>query len=170
MIALKPVRIGLLLALLAILYGYMFGIAFGAAEDGMKADLKASGEAVLSTVYGGDEAALTKVLEKSWTYYKRSHLHAGALGASAVAQILLLSLLAVGPRVKSVTAFLLGFGALGYGVFWLLAGNRAPIVGSTSLAKESLEWFAMPTAGACLIGTVLVLAFTVKTVFGKTAQ
>jgi len=167
MISLKPVRIGLILALLAILYGYLFGIAFGAWEDGMKADLKASGEAVLETVYGGDEAAMTKVYEKAWNYYKRSHLHAGALGAAAVAQILLLSLLAVGPRVKAVTSFLLGFGALGYGVFWWLAGDRAPALGSTDLAKESLSWLAMPTSGACVVGTVLVLAFTVRTVTAK---
>jgi hypothetical protein len=167
MIALKPVRIGLILALSAILYGYLFGIAFGAWEDAMKDDLKASGQAVLESVYGGDEAAMTKVLEKSWSYYKRSHLHAGALGASAVAQILLLSLLAVAPRLKAVTAFLLGAGALGYGVYWWLAGMRAPGLGSTDLAKESLDWFAMPTAGASLIGTVLVLAFTVRTVFAK---
>lgn len=170
MIELKPVRVGLLLALLAILYGYLFGIAFGAWEDAMKTDLKASGQAVVETVYGGDEAAMLKVYDKAWAYYKRSHLHAGALGAGAVVQILLLSLLAVGPRVKAATSFLLGAGALGYGVYWLLAGQRAPGMGSTDLAKESLEWFAMPTAGACLIGTLLVLAFTVKTVFAKTSR
>ncbi len=167
MIALKPVRIGLLLALLAILYGYLFGIAFGAWEDGMKADLMASGQAVLATVYEGDEAALRSVFGQAWGEYKRSHLHAGALGASAVAQILLLSLLAVGPRLKALTAFLLGFGALGYGVSWWLVGMRAPALGGVDLAKDSLEWFAMPTAGACLIGTALVLAFTLRTVFGK---
>lgn len=169
MTSLKPVRIGLLLALLAILYGYLFGIAFGAWEDGMKADLKASGQAVVETVYGGDEAAMLKVYEKAWSYYKRSHLHAGALGAAAVAQILLLSLLAVGPRVKAVTSFLLGGGALGYGIYWLLAGQRAPAMGSTGLAKESLDWLAMPTSGACVVGTLLVLIFTAKTVFGKSA-
>ncbi len=168
--ALKPVRIGLVLALLAILYGYMFGIAFGAWEDGLKADLMASGRAVLDTVYGGDEAALRSVFGQAWTDYKRSHLHAGALGASAVAQILLLTMLTVGPRVKAVTSFLLGFGALGYAVSWWLAGMRAPALGSGDLAKESVEWLAMPTAGACVVGTVLVLAFTLKTVFGKTAD
>ncbi len=164
---LKPVRIGLLLALLSILYGYLFGIAFGAWEDGMKADLKASGQAVLETVYGGDEAAMLAVYDKSWAYYKRSHLHAGSLGASAVAQILLLSVLVATPRAKAATAFLLGFGAIGYGVYWWLAGMRAPGLGSTSLAKESLDWLAMPTAGACLIGTVLVAFFAVRTVFGR---
>lgn len=164
---LKPVRIGLTLALLAILYGYLFGIAFGAWEDGMKDDLKTSGQAVLETVYGGDEAAMLKVYDKAWNYYKRSHLHAGALGAAAVAQILLLSLLAVGPRVKAVTSFLLGAGALGYGVFWLMAGNRAPGMGSTDLAKESLAWLAMPSSGACVVGTVLVLLFAVRTLYFK---
>jgi hypothetical protein len=167
MIALKTVRIGLVLALLSILYGYLFGIAFGAWEDGMKADLRTSGEAVLASVYQGDEAALQKVLDKSWAYYKRAHLHAGALGASAVAQILLLVMLTAGPRWKAGTAFLLGGGALGYGVYWMLAAQRAPGLGSTGMAKESLDWLAMPSSGACVIGTLLVLFFTVKTVFAK---
>lgn len=167
---LKTVRFGLLLALLSILYGYLFGIAFGAWEDGMKDDLKASGTAVLESVYGGDEAALQKVLDKSWAYYKRSHLHAGALGASAVAQILVLSLLAVGPRAKAFTAFLLGAGALGYGVFWWLAGMRAPGLGGTGLAKESLSWLAMPSSGACVVGTALVLMFVAKTVFQRSGE
>lgn len=164
---LKPVRIGLILALLAILYGYLFGIAFGAWEDGMKADLKASGQAALETVYGGDEAAMLKVYEKAWGYYKRSHLHAGALGAAAVAQILLLSLLAIGPRAKAFTSFLLGAGALGYGVFWMWAGNRAPGLGGTDLAKESLAWFAMPTSGACVAGTALTLWFALRALYFK---
>ncbi len=164
---LKSVRIGLLLALLSILYGYLFGIAFGAWEDGMKAGLKASGQAVLETVYEGSEAALKSVLDKSWSYYKRSHLHASALGASAVAQILLLSVLAVGPRAKAITSFLLGFGALGYGVFWWIAGMRAPALGGTGIARESLDWLAMPTSGACVVGTALVLFFAAKTAFSK---
>jgi hypothetical protein len=168
MSSLKTVRVGLILALLSILFGYLFGIAFGAWEDGMKADLRASGEVVLASVYQGDDAALQKVLDKSWAYYKRAHLHAGALGASAVAQILLLLLvLAAGPRWKAVTAFLLGAGALGYSVYWMLAAQRAPGLGSTDLARESLDWLAMPASGACVIGTVLVFFFTVKTVFAK---
>jgi hypothetical protein len=145
----------------------MFGIAFGAWEDGMKADLRNSGEVVLATVYEGDEAALQKVLDKSWSYYQRAHLHAGSLGASAVALILLLTLLAVAPRWKAVTAILLGAGGLGYGVYWMLAAQRAPGLGSIGLARESLDWLAIPSSGACVIGTVLVFIFAVKTVFAK---
>jgi hypothetical protein len=167
MLNLKPVRIGLILALFSILFGYLFGIAFGAWETAMKADLRAAGESVLATVYQGDETKLEGVLLKAWAYYIRAHLHAGALGASAVAQILLLSVLAATPRWKSGVAFLLGAGALGYGVFWMLAAQRAPLVGGTDIARESLDWLAMPTSGACLIGTLLILFFTVRTVFSK---
>jgi hypothetical protein len=125
MINLKPVRLGLMLALLSILFGYLFGIAFGAWEEGMKDDLRVSGEAVLATVYQGDEAALNKALGSAWTYYKRAHLHAGALGTAAVAQILLLTVLAAGARWKAVTSLLLGAGALGYSVFcWRRSASR----------------------------------------------
>lgn len=170
MIHLKTVRFGLILALLSILYGYVLGIAFGAAEDSIQDGLRHSGQTVLATVYHGDEAALEKVLKSSWGYYKRAHLHAGALGASAVAQILLLSLLVASPRWKAATSFLLGGGALGYGVYWMLAGRRAPLVGGTDIARESLDWLAMPASGACVIGTLLVLFFTLRTVFAKGAR
>jgi hypothetical protein len=164
---LKTVRVGLILALLSVLFGYGIGIAFGAAEDALKDGLKASGEAVLATVYNGDAESLQKVLAKSWAYFQRAHLHAGALGASAVAQILLLAGLAVRPWLKSVTAALLGAGALGYGVYWLVAALRAPGLGGTSAAKESLDWLAIPASGFCILGTLLVLAFTAWTLFSR---
>jgi uncharacterized membrane protein YebE (DUF533 family) len=167
MINLKPVRLGLMLALLSILFGYLFGIAFGAWEEGMKDDLRVSGEAVLATVYQGDEAALNKALGSAWTYYKRAHLHAGALGTAAVAQILLLTVLAAGARWKAVTSLLLGAGALGYSVFWMLAAQRIPVLGGSEAARESLDWLAIPSSGGCLIGTILVIAFAARTLFGK---
>lgn len=170
MLDLKSVRLGLVLALVSIAFGYGLGIAFGAAEDGLQDALRASGEAVLATVYQGDAAELDKVLAKSWTYYKRAHMHAGALGASAVAQILLLSGLAVGARLKAVTATLLGGGALGYGVYWMLAARRAPGLGSTSAAKESLDWLAIPASGASVIGTLLMLAFVLHALYRRRAS
>jgi hypothetical protein len=167
---LKNVRFGLILALLSILFGYAVGIAFGAAEDSLKDGLKASGEAVLASVYQGDAEALQKVLDKSWAYYKRAHLHAGALGASAVAQILLLSALMARPWLKSLTAVMLGAGALGYGVYWLLAALRAPGLGSTSAAKESLDWLAIPASGFCVFGTLLVLVLAFRSLFLRPAR
>jgi hypothetical protein len=170
MFDLKGVRVGLIFALLSILFGYGLGILFGAAEDSLKEGLKASGEAVLATTYQGNAEALHKVLDKSWDYCKRAHLHAGALGASAVAQILLLSALAVRPLWKSLVAALLGAGALGYGVYWLLAALQAPGLGSTSAAKESLDWLAIPASGFCVLGTLLVLAFALRTLFFRPAR
>ena len=54
---------------------------------------------------------------------------------------------------------LLGFGAFGYSIFWLFAGLRAPGLGGTTAAKESLRWLAMPSSGALVVGTLAVLIF-----------
>jgi hypothetical protein len=162
---LKTVRVGLLLALLSILFGYSLGIAFGAAEESLKESLRASGVSVFATVYHQDAAALDKAVRMAWGYYHKAHLHAGALGASAVAQILLVALLPTAARLKSGVAFLLGAGALGYAVYWLLAARRIPLVGDSHIASESLDWLAMPAAGACIFGTLFTLALTVKALF-----
>ena len=39
----------------------------------------------------------------------------------------------------------------------MFAGLRAPGLGSTGLAKESLKWLAMPTSFFCVIVVVLVI-------------
>jgi hypothetical protein len=160
-------KIGLLFALLTILYGFGLGAAFGAAEDSIKGSLKEDAEAVLADRYGGDEAKAKKVTDKAWVYWKRAHLHANGLGTASVALILLLSSLAVSERLKAVVAALLGLGGLGYGMYWMLAGMRAPSMGSTDAAKESLQWLAVPGSGACLIGLVFVIALTAKCSFSR---
>jgi hypothetical protein len=150
-------RLGVALSLLAIFLGFTLGGVFGIAEDALKGHLKASAEAVRDTVYRGDDEAMRQTLDKSWTYMKRSHLHLGAIGTAALAQSLLLVLLDVGMRLKQVASAMLGAGAVGYGLFWLAAGLRAPGLGGTGPAKESLAWLGQPTAALCLVGTVLVL-------------
>jgi len=90
---LRPLAPGLVLALLTLCFGFGLGGAFGAVEDSLKEGLSSRGEAVLDTAYGGDRARMDAVVEKSWVYYKRAHLHANGLGTSALACILLLSLL-----------------------------------------------------------------------------
>jgi hypothetical protein len=158
----RPYTLGLVFSVLAILFGQFVGIAFGAAEDSMKAGLAESGAAALETVYGGDEAAMDAVVSKSWSYYKRAHLHANAMGTTAVALILLLGTLPCRRKVQQVMAVALGVGSLGYGVFWLLAGMRAPGMGGTDAAKESLNWLAMPSSGMFVIATVVVLVMTIR--------
>jgi len=159
---LVPCRIGLLFALLTLLFGFGLGAAFGAQEDRLKQGLKDSAAEVLDSKYGGDEAKAKKVTDKAWVYYKRAHLHANGLGTSALALIVVLSFLAVSDKTKSLLALASGIGGLGYSAFWLFAGMRAPGLGSTGAAKESLEWLALPTSALCIIGLVGVIVAVVK--------
>jgi hypothetical protein len=150
----KPFALALALSVLAIFLGFAMGGAFGAIEDTLKENLKISGESVLASAYNGDEAEMKKVVDKSWSYMKRAHMHWGAIGTAALAQILLLTALGGGAlRYRQAAAYLLGLGAVGYGWFWLLAAQAAPGLGSTGAAKEAYAWLGFPSAGACLVGT-----------------
>ncbi|MDH3592485.1 MAG: hypothetical protein OER88_11430 [Planctomycetota bacterium] len=166
---LAPCRFGVLFALLTLLFGFGLGAAFGAKEDALKGHLKEEAQAVLATTYGGDAAKAKKVTDKSWVYFKRAHLHANGLGTAALALILLLSILAAGDRTKSLTALASGLGGLGYSIYWLLAGLRAPGMGSTGAAKDSLDWLAIPSSGLCIVGLVAVIVLLLKTMAGARA-
>ena len=69
--------------------------------------------------------------------------------------------------MQKMTALLLGAGALGYSLFWLLAAYRAPGLGSTELARESLRWLAMPTSIFCVVGVCLALGLVFRTLYRK---
>ncbi len=152
---LRQLRVGVSFALVAMVFGFGLGGVFGAAESSVKGTLKASAAKVLDSVYKGDKGKAKKVTKKAWSYLKRAHLHGGAIGAGALAVILLLASLQPLARLRMVAGALLGLGALGYGVFWLAAGFTAPSAGSTHAAKESLKLLGLPSAGACLVGLCL---------------
>ncbi|MHC4974556.1 MAG: hypothetical protein ACYTG3_19755 [Planctomycetota bacterium] len=164
---LAPMRAGLLLALLAVLYGFGLGAAFGAAEDSIKQGLRDDAAAVLADEYGGDEAKAKKVTDKSWTYFKRAHLHANGLGTAGLALILLLSFLGGGARVNGLVALGLGLGSLGYSSYWMFAGMRAPGLGSTGAAKDSLAWLAIPSSALCILGLLAVIGLAVRAAFRR---
>lgn len=153
---LQPALVGLLFATLTLLFGFGFGIVFGLNEDAIKSRLSASAVAVSESVYQDNTEAIDAVLAKSWTYMKRTHLHSGGLGATAIGLILVTVLLGTTPRRTRWIAIGLGAGSLGYSVFWLWAGWRAPALGSTGAAKESLKWLAMPSSGAVVLATLAV--------------
>jgi hypothetical protein len=167
---LATVRLGLVLGLVAVLYGWVLGGAFGAAEHQIRkvfvADAEAS-RAIYLEKNKGDEAAATAAMkrmdETAWRYFLRAHLHAGGIGSIAVGASLLLSMLSRGPRALAST--LLGVGAIGYPLFWMLAGLKAPGIGSTAVAKESLNWLAIPSAGCLLVGAAITLYLTVRELF-----
>lgn len=163
----RPFLAPALVALLAISSGTGFGVAFGAFEDSMKQGLQASADAVLADKYGGDAAKAKAVVDKSWVYYKRAHLHTGALGAQALVITLLMaaltSSLAGGAlRLRQAAAWASALGALGYGWFWCFAGRMAPSLGSTGAAKEALELLAVPSSGGVAVGVVLAVVAVVQ--------
>lgn len=169
MAGIRTVRWGVLFACLAIAFGFTMGALFGAFEEDLKGHLKAEGEAVLVEHYGGDVTSpkLKSTLEKSWIYFQRAHLHGGGIGAVALGLCLLLASLPSPSRLRPLAALLAGVGALGYAVYWLLAGLRAPGLGSTGAAKDSLEWLAIPTSGMAIVGLLLTLVLTVCGLFGR---
>ena len=147
---------GIVLAVLTLLFGFGLGIVFGLNEDLIRDRQRAAATAALATAYQGDAAKEQPVLDKSWNYMQRAHLHAGSLGTSALALIGVLLLLERSAGLTRAIALGLGAGGLGYSVYWLLAGLRAPALGSTGAAKESLAWLAMPSSGIFVASTALV--------------
>jgi hypothetical protein len=163
---LRQVRVGVLLSLLCVLFGFGLGGLFGGAEDTLKGELEQRATAVQDTVYRGDVAQVKAVQERAWTYFKRAHMHGGAIGTFALLGALLLAGLGgLSAVVRGVTSRALGAGALGYSVFWLVAGLRAPGLGGTGPAKESLAWLAFPSAGLLLLGVIAVIVLVVRQLF-----
>lgn len=162
--AIRVMRVGALLSLLTLLLGFSLGAIFGLFEEALKEGFEETAVQTLASE-ADPQAAAAALAGRSWSYLKRSHLHANGLGTSALAMILLSAGMTSGAGLKRLTAYLLGIGALGYSTFWMLAAFRAPALGGTDVAKESLTWLAMPSAACCLVGLVLVLTMTVKTLF-----
>lgn len=165
--SLRAASAGLALAVLTILFGQGMGIVFGLNEDAIKGRLKTSATEVRETVYKGDDAAIKAVLDKSWTYMQRAHLHAGGMGTTAFALIVFVCLVGTSRLVTIVISSGLGVGGFGYSVFWMWAGFRAPAFGGTTAAKESLSWLAMPSSGAFVLATIAVLAVLVAAIVSR---
>jgi len=155
---LKPVRFGLMLSLLTLLYAFGLGATFGGWEGDVKSYLDAEAKAVKDDVYKGDEAKMKKITDKSWVYFKRAHLHAAGLGAISLGVCLMLAFLDVCRWCKLASSVALSLGSLLYSMFWMFAGMRAPGLGSTGAAKETLAWLAQPAVILCVAG-LLVAAF-----------
>ncbi len=165
--SLRAASFGLVLAVLTLLFGQGMGIVFGLNEDAIKSRLKASAAEVRDTVYKGDDAAIKTVLDKSWIYMQRAHLHAGGMGTTALSLIVLLCVLGTSRRVTVAIGVGLGAGGFGYSIFWMWAGLRAPALGSTGAAKETLKWLAMPSSGAFVLATVAVLIVLVAAIMSR---
>ena len=167
---LRVVWLGLALSVLTILFGQGMGIVFGLNEEAIKSRLKNSAMGVRESAYKGDDAAMKVVLDKSWTRMIRAHLHAGAMGTTAFAFIVFLGLVRPPHKVAVAVSVSLGAGGLGYSVYWMLAGFLAPGLGSTSAAKETLEWLAIPSSGVFVLASVAVLVLLVGMLVSRSSE
>lgn len=152
----------ILIALFCIFSGFVLGGIFGAVEDSLKEMLNQRGTIVLADIYKGDVEKKNAVVKKSWEYFQRAHLHAGAIGTAALASTLSLIVLCEFGLVSTIASLIFSLGAIIYSLFWLLAGLAAPALGSTSAAKDSLEVMAIAGAAMCIMGaalTILVVFF-----------
>jgi hypothetical protein len=158
----KPMRVAIAIALLTLIYGFVMGAVFGALEDQLKEDLFKRGHAQIEDVYNGDAAQLEAVVNKSWIYYKRSHMHANGIGAVSLVLSLVLTLFIEYSKWPIRVAALFSIGGLGYGLFWLLAGYHAPVAGSTDAAKAAFAWLAIPSTAMMLFGLMATMVYVLK--------
>ncbi len=162
---LRAASVGLILAILTLLFGQGMGIVFGLNEDAIKSRLKADAAEVQETIYQNDEIASKAIIDKPWNYMQRAHLHAGGLGTTAVALIVVSCLVGTSRMITFFISLALGAGGLGYSIFWMWAGFRAPGLGSTGAAKESLKLLAMPSSGGFVLATIAVLVVVIYWMF-----
>ncbi|MFQ5462757.1 MAG: hypothetical protein ACE5E5_09035 [Phycisphaerae bacterium] len=163
---LRPVRIGIVLSILSILLGFGLGGVFGGFEREAKEFLEKAASSVDSSVYASHETKSKKVIKKAWGYVKRSHMHGGAIGATALALSLMLAFCDRSRRfLRGLVAAALGAGSFGYSMYWLLAAIKTARMGSPGPAKASLEWLAVPSAGLLIVGVVAALALIVRQTF-----
>lgn len=159
------IKYGVALALVAILFGGALGLSFGCCEDLIKSSLEEKTKPVLNDKYKGDPEAAKKVLNKSWVYYKRAHLHSQTMGIISIVFSVIIAWLGFNPKIQMSLSLLGGFGSLGYGIFWLLAANLAPGMGSTDAAKESVALVAQASGGAFFITGASVFTLLIYKLF-----
>ena len=155
------IKYGVLIAMLAILFGGALGISFGCCEHDIKDHLRSSAEAVLADKYKGNPELAKKVTDKAWIYFKRAHFHSQTMGVISIVFSLLIASLNFRPKYQLGISILSGSGALGYGIFWLLAALLAPGMGSTGAAKESVGIIAQLSGAAFITSGAVVFALLV---------
>ena len=62
-------------------------------------------------------------------------------------------------------SILSGVGSLGYGMFWLISGYLAPVMGSTGSAKESVAFLAQLSGASFFIASASTFVLLAKKIF-----
>lgn len=144
---LRPVKIGLALAILTILFGVLLGALFGINEDWFKNYIQ-SGITANPQLF--KDAA--KEQDAIWRWVQRAHFHAGGVGAFSLGLIILTALTSMSDRRKQITAALIGL-SIFYPLTWLSLFLYAPHIGRAA-AHHALvpELFADVGVGALSLG------------------
>lgn len=149
-IELDNVRIGLAIVLLGLFFNIALGIAFGVNEDAFK-DYVTEGIAAHPEVH--DE----KSQDKIWRYAQRTHFHAGGIAAFCLGLIILLMLSDLKPKLKSVSAILIGIGGL-YPLSWLSMFLLSPSIGRSAAHNHLItESFTYIGVGGLLLGCFILI-------------
>jgi hypothetical protein len=167
MILFTHVRYGILLALVAILFGGSLGLTFGCCEEDIKGFLKIQADSVSQEKYGGVQEKIDKVINKSWIYLKRAHLHSQTMGVISIAFSLLVVWVNFHPKIQTGVSLLSGLGSLGYGMFWLLSALLAPTMGGTHQAKEAVSLLAQASGASFFLAGLTLFSLLVYKMFAK---
>jgi hypothetical protein len=146
-IDLKPVKIGLALAILTILFGLVLGALFGLNED-MFQNYIQSGIAANPQFF----ADAAQEQETIWRWVQRAHFHAGGIGAFSLGLVILTALTNMSERRKQITAALIGLSVF-YPLSWFSLFLYAPHIGRTAAHSAFIpELFVDIGVGALSLG------------------
>ena len=88
------------------------------------------------------------VMDASWRFLQRAHVHAGSMSTGALVISFALAMTSGAAVLRRAISIVLALGAAGYTAVLLLAALRIPIVGDIEAAKAPLTSLAMATTGA----------------------
>ncbi|MEQ1650349.1 MAG: hypothetical protein ABL898_17355 [Hyphomicrobiaceae bacterium] len=147
----KTVRLGAALTLLGLSFGIGLGVAFGMFEDTFK-NFIANGIKAMPAVH--DAASKDKI----WRYVQRAHFHAAGVGGFSLGLIFLVTMSSLRPKMKSLSAALIGMGSL-YPLAWLNMFFMAPSIGrEPAHANLVTEIFTFVGVGGLLLGMAILFA------------
>ena len=148
---LSAVKAGLAIVLLGLFFSVAMGISFGINEDAFK-DYVAEGIAAHPEVH--DE----KSSDKIWRYAQRTHFHAGGISAFCLGLIILVMFSELRPRLRSISAILIGLGSV-YPLAWLSMFFLAPVIGRGAAHEHILtKLLTFVGVGGILLGSFILLS------------
>jgi len=158
----QQVRWGMVLCVVTVLYSFVLGAAMGGQEALFKDHFKQTVQINAIQVFGDDNAKMDRAKERAWTYTKRSHMHAAGVGIIGLALMLMIPLVTSSRLFQHGLSLAYGLGSLAYPLTWLIAGFRVPTMGTTSAAKASIEWLAMPSVFLLVASTTVILILLLR--------